>query len=165
EDCGITVIPRRGLRPLVNGYAPTDPRYIVIEETYASYGPAYRGILAEEFCHILLEYDLLATGKVPDNWQPHNLNFEQHQTIERDAQYLARAILIARDIFAERWKEFFEKAPPAHKATREKNLIFCGESLEAVFRCSPLTIAYRARDVGLISPDECKKCFSDRIPM
>ena len=165
EDCGITVIPRRGLRALVNGYVPTDPKYIVIEETYSSYLPAYRGILAEEFCHILLEYDLLTTGKVPDDWQPHNLTFEQHQIIERDAQYLARAISIPRDELELRWKECFDKAPPTEKAAHDRHLIYCAETLESSFRFSPLKIAYRARDIALISQEDCKKCFSDRIPM
>lgn len=165
EDCEITVIPRRGLRKLVNGYAPIDPHFIVIEESYSAYLPAYRSILAEEFCHILLEYDLLATGTIPQNAQPHCLTFEQHQIIEHDAQFLARAILIPKDSFIPKWKECFENAPADEKVSRDKHLIFCSENLEPTFRSWPLKIAYRACDLKLITDEECKNFFSDRIPM
>lgn len=165
EDCGITPIPRPGLRKLVNGYAPKDPRFIVIEESYGTYAPHYRSILAEELCHILLEYDLLATGTIPENAQPHIMSFEQHKVIEDDAQYLARAVLIPKDLFIPKWKDCLEHAPASDKGSRDRHLLYCAEKLEEEFRSWPLKIAYRARDLNLMTDLECKQYFSNRIPL
>jgi Zn-dependent peptidase ImmA (M78 family) len=157
EDCAITPIPRRGgLHYLVNGYAAKDPRYIVISESYASYPERYRSILAEEFCHIVLEYDLLKTGTLPKDAEPHNLTFEQHQIIERDAQYLARAVLIPADSMVSQWNTHFDNAPEEARQAEDCRLIHCAESLESVFVVWPLTIAYRARDLKLITDGQCR---------
>ena len=164
EDCGITPIPRRGLRKLVNGYAPKDPRFIVIDEMYATYPPMYRAILAEEFCHIYLEYDLL-NAELPTDAQPHVMTFEQYKIIESDAQYLSRSVLMPKTEFAKRWEHHFNNAPTEKRHSTEMRLIHCAEALENEFRLWPLIIAYRARDLKIISREECGICFSGKIRM
>jgi len=164
EDCGITPIPRRGIRKLVNGYAPKDPRFIVIDETYAAYPPMYRAILAEEFCHIYLEYDLL-NSELPSDAHPHVMTFQQYKIIEGDAQYLSRALLMPKREFAKRWEVHFNSAPEDKRHSADMRLIYCAEVLENEFRLWPLLIAYRARDLKIISEDECSTCFSSRIRM
>lgn len=164
EDAEITPIPRRGgLHKFVNGYAATNPKYIVISESFASYPERYRSILAEEFCHIVLEYEIFKTGILPIDAQPHNLTFDQHQQIEHDAQYLARAVLIPKDSLIPLWREHFENAPAGVRHAEDCRLIHCAESLESFFVVWPLTIAYRARDVDLITDGQCRSYFSDRL--
>jgi hypothetical protein len=165
EDCGITVIPRPGLRKLVNGYTPRDPKYIVIDESYGTYLPSYREILAEELCHILLEFDLWQTGTAPVGVHAHNLSFDEHQVIEKDAQQLSRAILMPKAEFVPLWEKTFGEAPAAVKTHRGKHLIFCAGELEKKFACWPLKIAYRAQELGIITSQESMDYFSNRIPL
>ncbi len=163
EDSGITPLPRRGgLHKFVNGYLAKDPKFIVVPESYSSYPPRYRTILAEEYSHIVLEYDLLSKG-LPAESEAHCISFDQHQIIERDAQYLARAVLMPEDIFPQLWKQSFDNTPAAKCVVETDHYIYCVDALEQQFEVWPLTIAYRARDLTLITDAQCREHFSNRI--
>jgi Zn-dependent peptidase ImmA (M78 family) len=112
-----------------------------------------------------LEYDLLQLESIPRDAQPHNLTFEQHKLIEGDAQYLARAVLLPKEMFIKQWNFYFDQAVEKEGQNREKCVMFCADKLEADFRFWALKIAYRASELKLMSHDECKKFFSDRIQM
>jgi Zn-dependent peptidase ImmA (M78 family) len=168
EDCGITILPRRGgLRKYVLGYVPADPHYIVVAEQAASYAPGYRPVISEELCHIILEYDLLngGGGTVPLEAQPHNLTPQQHSDIEGDARYLALAVLFPRQLFITHFNKYSREAPRDVAADRGELLRYCARSLETDFQVWDLQVAYRARDLGLISPEECRNHFSNRLPL
>jgi Zn-dependent peptidase ImmA (M78 family) len=163
EDLGITILPRRGnLLRLVEGYAPRDPRFIVVPEDLASYLPRYRTAIAEELCHIILEYKLLDRPQLPQGFEAHRLTFEQHQAIERDAKYLALAVLLPIRVFTERFK-FHQEDRHGRYSDRGNLLRGVADILELEFEVSFLKVAYRARDLHLISADECKSNFSDRL--
>jgi len=167
EDCGITILSRRGgLNNFCEGYVAENPRYIVMPEAYASYQPRYRAILAEEICHTILEYDLLSTnGTLPTDAKPHALTDQQHKDIEADAQYLSLAVLFPKTIFIAKFQKHLDEAPEASKERRDKHLNYCVTKLECDFSVWPLKAAYRARDLDLITDAECRKFFSDRVPM
>jgi hypothetical protein len=74
-------------------------------------------------------------------------------------------LLIPKDLFIPKWNGCLEHAPASEKASRDKHLIYCAETLEEEFRSWPLKIAYRARDLKLISDIECRQYFSNRIPL
>jgi Zn-dependent peptidase ImmA (M78 family) len=167
EDCEITILLRRGeLNKYCEGYVATNPHYIVLPEAYASYQPRYRSILAEEFCHIILEYDLIGTGgKLPADAQPHALTPQQHKDIESDAEYLKLALLFPKLDFTNQFNDHFQNAPDDAKISRDKHLIYCAEKLEVDFQVWALMVAYRALALELISEAECRRCFSDRLLM
>jgi Zn-dependent peptidase ImmA (M78 family) len=164
EDCGLTILPREGeLRRLVQGYVASDPRYVIISEPLSSYPPRYRPVVAEELCHVILEYDLLNQGSLPDSAQPHNLIARQHQDIEADAEYLSLAILFPKEKYRNRFAECLKSAPAAIATNRGTLLRYCAETLENDFQVWSLKAAYRGRDLGLISEDECREHFSGRL--
>jgi Zn-dependent peptidase ImmA (M78 family) len=167
EDCGLTLLLRRGgLNNFCEGYVAENPHYIILPEAYASYQPRYRPILGEELCHIILEYDILASGgTLPSDAKPNSLTPQQHKDIEGDAHYLSLAILLPKAMFIKKFNAHLENAPAEIKTLRDKHLIHCAEKLEFDFDVWRLKAAYRARDLNLITDEECRKFFSDRIPM
>lgn len=161
EHFGITIVPRRGIRVWVNGYVPKDPRFIIIDELHATHLPTYRLYLAEEFCHIALEYDLYKVVNLVGDAKPHEMSFEQYKIIENDAQFLARAILFPKQKFSENWELIY----PSGIDMREKCLIQSVKELEKKFQSRYLAAAYRARDLGLMTAEECAEYFSNRVPV
>ena len=99
EDLGVDILPRRGLRRHVEGYLASDPRYIVVDETIFSYMPRARFTLAEEICHLILEYKLWADGVLPIGAKCHELDEKQHILVERNAKSLAALILMPNTEF------------------------------------------------------------------
>jgi Zn-dependent peptidase ImmA (M78 family) len=90
---------------------------------------------------------------------------EQHKEIEGDADYLALAVLFPKGLFIERFNKHSANAPNELKAARDKFLIYVASKLESDFQVWPLKVAYRARDLELITDQECRKYFSDRLTM
>jgi Zn-dependent peptidase ImmA (M78 family) len=165
EDCGLTILPREGdLKKYVKGYVATDPHYIILSE-HGSYPPRYRPVVAEELCHVILEYDLLSEGKLASDAQPHNLTKRQHADIEEDAKYLSLAILFPKEKFKARFNSHLENAPADAAWERGRLLRYCAERLENDFQVWSLLVAYRARDLKLISDEECREHFSNRLIM
>jgi len=167
EDCGLTILPRQGgLRNYVEGYVATNPHYIVVPDQLTSYAGRYRPVIAEELCHAILEYDFLSQGDtLPCDAQPHALTKQQHLDIETDARYLSLAILLPREKFSSRFNACFQFNPSDGAANKDKLLRHCADQLEHDFHVWSLSIAYRARDLRLITVDECRRNFSNRIPM
>jgi Zn-dependent peptidase ImmA (M78 family) len=163
EDCELTILPRQGgLRKHVEGYVATNPHYIVVPEQLTSYAGRYRPVIAEELCHAILEYDFLSKGdKLPADAQPHALTKQQHSDIETDARYLALAILFPKQMFIQR----FNQCMTAGSTDKGILLRACADKLEHAFHVWSLAVAYRARDLGLITDAECRKHFSDRLAL
>ena len=165
EDCGLTILPRSGgLHKLVEGYVANDPHYIILSEQ-GYYPPRYRPVVAEELCHAILEYDFLTQGKLPIDAQPHNLTKEQHQVIESDAKYLARAVLMPRDKFKTQFEAHWKNAPSDAAWKHGLHLRYCAEQLESDFQVWYRVVADRATDLNLISEQDRKEHFSGKIVM
>jgi len=158
KDFGITPQLRRGFRKCVNGRWPIDPRFIFIEESHAKHPALYRSHLAGDFCHILLGYDLLASGETPEKLQQQTLATNEYLKINKDAQYLAGAILFPKDIFLQKWKECLEGAP--EKSNREELLYYCEEKLETMFCSTRNRILERAIDLNLMTTEELREFFT-----
>ena len=164
EDAEIEIIPRQGgLIKYVEGYAAHNPRYIIVPEVGMSYSPRYRPVVAEEFCHIVLEYDFLKCG-LPLEAHADGLTAQQHADIEADARYLSLAILFPRSKFTIAFNQCLELRGKS-SADRDKNIRACGETLENKFQVWSLLVGSRARDLALITPEECKRNFSNRLLM
>jgi Zn-dependent peptidase ImmA (M78 family) len=163
EDCQITILPRRGgLRKYVEGYVPVDPHFIVVAEQLTSYAPRYRPVIAEELCHIILEYDLLSAGAILPEAEPHKLTADQHRDIEADARFLALAVLFPAEMFRDRFSHHLQNAPQGMTSHGDR-LRYCAQLLETDFHVWDLQAAYRARDLGLITEAECRREFSERL--
>jgi len=100
EDFGLELLPRRGVRRHAEGYLARDPRLIVVDESIFAYLPRARFTLAEEVCHLVLEYKLWSGGTLPHGADGHELSEAQHVFIEKDASSLASALLMPVAEFA-----------------------------------------------------------------
>jgi hypothetical protein len=86
EDLDLDLLPRRGLKPHAEGYLARDPRTIVIDESILSYMPRARFTIAEEVCHLILEYKLWSGGRIPEGASCHELSEKSHFFVEKDAK-------------------------------------------------------------------------------
>lgn len=155
EDFGLELLPRQGVRKYAEGYLARDPRWIVVDESIFSYLPRARFTLAEEVCHLVLEYRLWAGGKIPKGADGHELSEEQHFFIEKDATSLASALLmpVAEFVaaFNARLRELEATGAPQFNLLRE-TLKYVAE----VFQVSPKAAGYRAKKLRLIDHETLK---------
>jgi len=128
----------------------------------ASYPPRYRPIVAEELCHVILEYDLWKQDQLPTGADGHQLTPQQHKDIESDAVILADAILFPKTEFVARFRHH-QQALAGLDADPEKILKRCVDQTAGEFEVWELVAARRAECLGLITADQRKRLFSDRI--
>jgi len=155
EDLGLELLPRRGFRRHAEGYLARDPRLIVVDESIFAYLPRARFTLAEEVCHLVLEYKLWSGGKLPHGADGHELSEKQHVFIEKDASTLASALLLPSAEFAatfnSKLRELEATGAPQINVLRETV-----KHVADVFQVSPAAAGYRARKLRLISADMLK---------
>jgi Zn-dependent peptidase ImmA (M78 family) len=165
EDLGLTLLPRRGgLRNLANAYTARDWRFIPIAEERAAYPPGYRSDIAEEFAHILLEFELWRKpSERPTGSEGHELTPEQHQAIEEDAWYLEGALLMPKAEFEARFKYHTDsiKDPNLDQFHKMKKVALL---LSNEFQASDIAVWRRAKNLKLVDSSEFK-LFLDRIPL
>ena len=78
EDMGLELLPRRGFRRHAEGYLARDPRIVVVDESIFAYMPRARFTLAEEVCHLILEYKF---GRAANcRWAPMGTSFRKRNT-------------------------------------------------------------------------------------
>jgi hypothetical protein len=157
KDFGITPKLRR-VRKCIDGQWPIDPYFIFIQESYAAHPALYRSDLAGDFCRILLAYDVSVSGKIPNNLPHRTLATDEYLVINRDAQYLAGAILFPTDLFVQKWKECLANAP--EKGSREELVHYCTGILESTFCSHENHITCRATDLELMTGEELRKYFT-----
>lgn len=155
EDLGLELLPRRGFRRHAEGYLARDPRLIVVDESIFAYLPRARFTLAEEVCHLVLEYKLWSGGKLPQGADGHELSEKQHIFIEKDASTLAAALLLPSAEFAATFNSKLREL----EATGAPELNVLRETVKHVadvFQVSPAAAGYRARKLRLISVEMLK---------
>jgi len=157
EDCGIRILPRQGnLFQYVEAYTPRDPHFIVVPELSAYDQSKYRPSIAEEFAHIMLEWNLWETdGHLPDGSDGHELSPEQYREIEDNAEYLALALLMPKNDFVTRFNK--EVATPGQSLEKS-----C-KAIQLDFQVWYAFVAYRAADLNLISEDEVSSGITARL--
>lgn len=162
EDLGMDLLPRPGLRQHgIEGYLARDPRIIVVGEAIFSYLPRACFTIAEEVCHLILEYHLWQGRKLSRGAAGHELDEKQHMFPEKDARSLAAALLMPRQSFM----EVFHVKKQELEATGASPLGVLRATLEHVadvFQVSLRAATRRARKLKLISPDELKSLLPDR---
>lgn len=150
EDLGLELLPRRGVRKYVEGYLARDPRWIVVDESIFSYLPRARFTIAEEVCHLVLEYKLWTGGQIPEGADCHELSEEQHFFIEKDATGLASALLMPTAEFSAtfnaRLRGLEAAGGPAVRVLRETV-----KQTADVFLVSPKAAGFRAKKLKLIT--------------
>lgn len=160
EDLGLELLPRQGFRKYAEGYLANDPRYIVVDESILSYMPRARFTIAEEVCHLILEYKLWQGGRLPKGARGHELNEKQHLFVEKDASSLASALLMPQTAFTEQFltkrRELEATGAPALNVLRETL-----KQVADIFQVSPRAAIRRARKLKLISLDELKRLLPD----
>jgi Zn-dependent peptidase ImmA (M78 family) len=150
EDLGLELLPRRGVRRYVEGYLARDPRLVVVDESIFAYMPRARFTLAEEVCHLVLEYKLWSGGELPVGADGHELSEKQHVLIEKDAGGLASALLMPAAEFGATFnaklRELEATGAPEFNVLRETI-----KQVAEVFQVSPPAAGWRARKLRLIS--------------
>ncbi len=165
EDCGLTILPRRGgLENHVHAYCARDPHFIVIPEADCSYSPVYRGGVAEELCHIILEFELFENKDLPPGARGHELNVGEHRKIETDAKFLSAAILFPKGDFTAQFNIHTKQLTPQHPE-RAKLLREVLKCLERDFDAYFLRAAHRLVDVGLISEGDLNEHVFNKLVM
>lgn len=149
EDFGIDILPRQGFRRYAEGYLAADPRIIVVDERIFTYLPRARFTLAEEICHLILEYDLWDGKELPAGGACHELTEDQHYAVERDAKALAAMILMPDREFE---SVFLDKVRELHGVgIKGTNALSIARSHAAEeFQVSPMTVGYKALDLKLV---------------
>jgi len=156
EDFGLELLPRRGFRRYAEGYLARDPRLIVVDESIFAYLPRARFTLAEEVCHLVLEYKLWTGGTLPHGASGHELSEKQHVFIEKDASSLASVLLLPAAEFIASFNSKLREL----EATGAPQLNVLRETLKHVadvFQVSPAAAGFRSRKLRLISAEMLKE--------
>jgi Zn-dependent peptidase ImmA (M78 family) len=152
EDIGLELLPRRGFRRYAEGYLARDPRIVVVDESIFAYMPRARFTLAEEVCHLVLEYKLWSGGELPVGADGHELSEKQHVFIEKDASGLASALLMPAEefvaMFNAKLREFEAMGAPEFNVLRE-----AVRHTADIFQVSPSAAGWRARKLRLLSAE------------
>lgn len=150
EDLGAELLPRRNFRRHAEGYLARDPRIIVVDESIFAYMPRARFTLAEEVCHLVLEYRLWSGGELPEGADGHQLSEKQHILIEKDASGLASALLMPGGEFVgafnAKLRELEATGAPELNVLRETL-----KHLADMFQVSPRAAGHRACKLRLLS--------------
>jgi Zn-dependent peptidase ImmA (M78 family) len=150
EDLDLELLPRRGFRRHAEGYLARDPRIVVVDESIFAYMPRARFTLAEEVCHLILEYKLWSGGDLPRGADGHELSETQHVLIEKDASTLASALLLPAPEFVATFnaklRELEATGAPKFNVLRETV-----KHVAEVFQVSPSAAGWRARKLRLLS--------------
>lgn len=161
EDLGLELLPRRGFRRHAEGYLARDPRLIVVDESIFAYLPRARFTLAEEVCHLVLEYKLWTSGKLPHGADGHELSEQQHVFIEKDASSLASMLLLPAAEFAATFNSKLRELE-ATGAAQVNVLRETVKHVADVFQVSPQAAGFRCRKLRLISADMLKALLPSR---
>lgn len=152
EDMGLELLPRRGFRRHAEGYLARDPRIVVVDESIFAYMPRARFTLAEEVCHLILEYKLWSGGALPVGADGHELSETQHVLIEKDAGGLASDLLLPAAEFVAAFnaklRELEATGAPEFNVLRETI-----KHVAEVFQVSPPAAGWRARKLRLLSAE------------
>lgn len=150
EDLGVDILPRQGFRRYAEGYLAADPRIIVVDERIFTYLPRARFTLAEEICHLILEFELWQGGAlVPGANLCHELTEEQHYAVERDAKSLAAMILMPEEEFSAAFTEKLSELQ-AKGISGARALAMTRNHVAELFEVSPQSAGYRALDLRLV---------------
>jgi Zn-dependent peptidase ImmA (M78 family) len=151
---GIDVFPIPGLKRNcgVLAYINTKNNTIYIDSyVYDNFEETLNTTLAEEIAHVILHKDCL----------PHTINEEEylcrwngipdniHHRMERNAKYLAAAILMPKKMFKKRFKELIKDAEHIYDTILQRQKYVLAE-LKKEFRVSDWSITYRCNDLKLI---------------
>jgi Zn-dependent peptidase ImmA (M78 family) len=106
EDLGFEIYPVKGLSRYAEGFLPRKGKRIYVDEDQMlTFEPRYRFTLAEELAHFLL-IESIFPGKTEDQIAKEIDAFSdpEYGDFERNAKYLAGALLMPQVRFSERYK-------------------------------------------------------------
>lgn len=158
EDLGMDLLPRQGFRRHADGYLARDPRLIVVDESILAYMPRARFTIAEEVCHLILEYKLWEGGHLPKGAHGHELSEKQHFFVEKDATSLASALLMPPTEFALTVRSK-RRELEATQASLPNVLRETLKHAAEVFQVSPIAAGYRALKLKLITRGELQQAL------
>ena len=128
---------------------------IVVDESIFAYLPRARFTLAEEVCHLVLEYKLWSGGTLPHGADGHELSEKQHIFIEKDASSLAAVLLMPAAEFAATFNSKLRELE-ATGALEFNVLRETVKHVADVFQVSPSAAGWRARKHKLLSAEMLK---------
>jgi Zn-dependent peptidase ImmA (M78 family) len=156
EGFGYHIWPFPNLSQIAEAYVPAKRGYIFIdEEQYLNpWSFRVRFTLAEELAHILLHRPMFE-GKTSAQIKAlqQEITDSQYRIIEKNAKYLAGAILMKRSLFRDRF-EFFFRQQSIRTSSRLQILRYVVRELSRDFNVSCYAIAIRSRDLDLIDQQQ-----------
>ncbi len=162
ESYGYTIWPFPGLSQIAEAYIPAKPGYIFVDEDeYNRSSKRLRFTLAEELAHILLHRPIFLDKTPAEIKQIQQaITDPEYKSIEKDAKYLAGALLMRESLFRERFNYFYE----AQAARIENNLHvlrFVVRELNKDFNVSCYAICLRALHLKLIDQEQMDDLMQD----
>ncbi len=151
EAHGYDIIPVPGLNRYAEAYIPRKPWILFVDEDQQLSHPLrYRFTIAEELAHCLIHHKIFKGKSFTEHLDVYNsISDDDYQDLERNAKYLAAALLMPKQIFIERFN--FHKD---RNASKTKNPIEVATlvvaALKSEFEVSKEAIGVRCKHIGLI---------------
>jgi Zn-dependent peptidase ImmA (M78 family) len=156
EGYGYHIWPVPNLAQIAEAYIPVKAGYIFVDEDqYLNpWSFRVRFTLTEELAHVLLHRPIFEGKDISQIIIIQQaITDAEYRTIERNAKYLAGAILMRRHLFKERFAFFFRQQS-LRSSNRLQILKFVVRELSRDFNVSCYTVAIRARDLDLIDQQQ-----------
>jgi Zn-dependent peptidase ImmA (M78 family) len=151
EAYGYDIIPIQGLVKYAEAYVPKKAGILFVDEDQQLSHPLrYRFTIAEELAHCLIHHKIFSGKSFSEIRDIYNTVTDQdYQDLERNAKYLAAALLMPRGTFIERFQ--FHKGRVESKIKNPiEAMSSVATSLKSEFEVSKESIGVRCKHLGLI---------------
>ena len=154
ESLGYEIYPIKELSKIAEAYIPMHGKRIYVDEEQYDSSVSFRMrfSLAEELAHILIHVPQFADKTVEEIVRLQELILDrEYQDIEREAKYLAAALLMPKNVFEQRFSHFLQI-----QSQRSANQLYQLENifreLSLDFNVSIHSAVIRAEQLKLIDP-------------
>jgi Zn-dependent peptidase ImmA (M78 family) len=151
EAHGYDIIPVQGLYRYAEAYIPRKPGILFVDEDQQLSHPLrYRFTIAEELAHCIIHHKIFKGKSFSENREVYNsISETDYQDLERNAKFLAAALLMPRETFVERFNFHKQRIGLKTKNPVEIISLVVG-SLKSEFEVSKESIGVRCKHIGLI---------------
>jgi Zn-dependent peptidase ImmA (M78 family) len=151
EAEGYDIFPIAGLNKYAEAYIPRKPGILFVDEDQQNSHPLrYRFTIAEELAHCLIHHKIFKGKSFSENREVYNsISDQDYQDLERNAKYLASALLMPKESFTERFNIHIDRFK-----TQTRNPIeiatFAVASLASEFEVSKEAVGVKCKHLGFI---------------
>ncbi len=151
EAHGYDIIPVQGLVKYAEAYVPKKVGILFVDEDQQLSHPLrYRFTIAEELAHCLIHHKIFKGKSFSEIRSIYNaISDDDYQDLERNAKYLAAALLMPKATFIERF-EFHKGRIEVKIKNPIEALSLVAASLKSEFEVSKESVGVRCKHIGLI---------------